>query len=89
VHPSALALVNGAPQWKGGLLYVALIRYEDTPVGPYNELIAGSDGWVNPYENSTSARITNIYVDSRKSLWNGRNNWSMYHFLRRARFDEH
>lgn len=81
VHPSALALVNGAPQWKGGLSYFALIRYEDTPVGPYDELIAVSDGWVNPYEKSTSARITNIYVDSRRSVWNGRNNWSAYHFL--------
>jgi hypothetical protein len=81
VHPSALALVNGVPQWKGGLSYFALIRYEDSPVGPYDELIAISDGWANPYEKFTSARITNIYVDSPQSLWNGRNNWSMYHFL--------
>jgi hypothetical protein len=80
VHPSALVLVNGAPQWKGGLSYFALIRYEDTPVGPYDELIAVSDGWANPYESSTSARITNIYLDSRKSVWNGRNNLSRYHF---------
>ena len=81
VHPSALAPVNDASQWKGGLSYFALVRYEDTPVGPYDELIALSDGWANPYEDFTSMRITNIYVDSRKSLLNGRHNWSMYHFF--------
>jgi hypothetical protein len=78
VHPSALALVNGASQWKGGLSHVVLVRYEDSPVGPYDELIAVSDGWANPYEKRTSARITNIYVSSRESVWNGRNNWSTY-----------
>jgi hypothetical protein len=79
-QPSALAPVNDAPQWKGGLFYVVLVRYEDSPVGPYDELIAVSDGWANPYEKRTSARITNIYVSSPQSVWNGRNNWSMYQF---------
>jgi hypothetical protein len=78
VNPSALAPVNGAPQWKGGLSYVVLVRYEDSPVGPYDELIAVSDGWVNPFEKRTSGRITNIYVSTLQSVWNGRNNWSMY-----------
>jgi hypothetical protein len=78
VHPSALALVDGASQWKGGLSHVVLVRYEDSPVGPYDELIAVSDGWANPYEKRTSARITNIYVSSLESVWNGRNNWSTY-----------
>lgn len=78
VHPSALAPVNGAPQWKGGLSYAVLVRYEDSPVGPYDELIAVSDGWANPYEKRTSGRITNIYVSSPQSVWNGRKNWSMY-----------
>jgi hypothetical protein len=79
VHSSALGPVNGAPQWKGGLCYVVLVRYEDSPVGPYDELIAVSDGWANPYEKRSSGRITNIYVSSLQSVWNGRNNWSMYH----------
>ena len=81
VHPSALALVNDAPQWKGGLAHVILVRYEDSPVGPYDELIMGSDGWANPYEKRTSGRITNIYVSTRQSVWNGRHNWSMYRLL--------
>lgn len=81
VHSSALGPVNGAPQWKGGLYYIVLVRYEDSPVGPYDELIAVSDGWANPHEKKrTSGRITNIYVSTLQSVWNGRNNWSMYHF---------
>jgi hypothetical protein len=77
IHPSALAPVRGSPQWKGGMLKVVIVRYEDSPIGPYDELIASLDGFANPFERGTSARITNIYVDSRKSIWHGRNNWSM------------
>jgi len=77
IHPSARAPVKGSPQWKGGMFKVVIVRYEDTPIGPYDELIAASDGFANPYEKGTSSRITNIYVDSRKSIWYGRKNWSM------------
>jgi hypothetical protein len=77
VHPSALAPINGAPQWKGGLTSVVLVRYEDSPVGPYDELIMVADGFINPYEKGTSGRITNIYVSTRQSVWNGRINWSI------------
>ncbi len=77
IHPSALAPVKGSPQWKGGSSNVVIVRYEDTPIGPYDELIASSDGFVNPFEKSTSARITNIYVNSRQSIWHGRKKWSV------------
>jgi hypothetical protein len=79
VHPSALAPINGSPQWKGGLTCIVLVRYEHSPVGPYDELIMTSDGFSNPHEKkATSARITNIYVSSRQSVWNGRKNWSTF-----------
>ena len=78
IHPSALAPVKGSPQWRGGMSNVIIVRYEDSPIGPYDELIATSDGFANPFEKGTSARITNIYVNSRKSIWHGRKNWSMY-----------
>jgi hypothetical protein len=79
IHPSALAPINGSPQWKGGMASVVLIRYEQSPVGPYDELILSPDGFANPYEKkATSARITNIYVSVRASVWNGRRNWSTF-----------
>jgi hypothetical protein len=77
IHPSALTPVKGSPQWRGGMSNVVIVRYEDSPIGPYDELIASSDGFVNPFEKGTSARITNIYVNSRKSIWFGRKIWSM------------
>jgi hypothetical protein len=79
IHPSALAPINGSPQWKGGLTAFVLVRYEQSPVGPYDELIMTPDGFANPHEKkATSGRITNIYVSSRQSVWNGRKNWSKF-----------
>jgi hypothetical protein len=79
IHPSALAPINDSPQWKGGLTCFVLVRYEQTPVGPYDELMMTPDGFANPYEKkATSGRITNIYVSSRQSVWNGRKNWSTF-----------
>ncbi|KAI0001047.1 hypothetical protein BJV77DRAFT_972290 [Russula vinacea] len=86
IHPSALAPINGAPQWKGGMTSVVIVRYEESPVGPYDELIMISDGFANPYEKGTSGRITNIYVSTRESVWNGRKNWNIQKHLARFEF---
>ena len=77
IHPSALAPIKGSPQWKGGLSNVLLVRYEDSPIGAYDELIVSTDGFASPFKKGTSTRITNIYVDSQKSIWHGRKLWSM------------
>ncbi|KAI9441520.1 hypothetical protein H4582DRAFT_1391316 [Lactarius indigo] len=77
LHPSAHALVNGSPQWSGGPVVVVLARYEDSPVGPYDELALSFDGFANPHQKSTSWRITCIYVSSPQSAWNGRKNWNI------------
>ncbi|KAI9441519.1 hypothetical protein H4582DRAFT_2096889 [Lactarius indigo] len=47
LHSSAQALVNGSPQWNGGLVSVILVRYEDSPVGPYDELASTWNGRKN------------------------------------------
>ncbi|KAF8504619.1 hypothetical protein F5888DRAFT_1799306 [Russula emetica] len=86
IHPSALVPVKGSPQWNGGMLNVIIVRYEDSPIGPYDELIASTDGFANPFEKGTSARITNIYVDSTKSIWHGRKLWNIPKHLARFEF---
>ncbi|KAH9042790.1 hypothetical protein EDB85DRAFT_1095808 [Lactarius pseudohatsudake] len=86
LHPSALALVNGSPQWNGGLVGLVLVRYEDSPVGPYDELALSFHGFANPHQRSTSWRITNIYVSSLQSVWNGRKNWNIPKHLARFKF---
>jgi hypothetical protein len=78
--------VNGSPQWKGGCAIVVLARYEDSPVGPYDELVIAFKGFSNPYQKGTSGRVTNIYVSSRQSVWNGRKNWNIPKHLARFNF---
>jgi hypothetical protein len=70
IRPSSVALVA----W-------ALVRYEDTPVGPYSEIAAtlipnGGDGY---------GHIPFIVVDSLPSIVGGRANWLLPKAL--ARFD--
>jgi hypothetical protein len=65
--------------WKeqkwSGLGYVMLVDYEDSPVGPYHELlfIPGK----SRFGGSKHSMITKIYVDSASSMDNGRANWGI------------
>ncbi len=66
-------------EWKeskwSGLGYVMLVDYENSPVGPYHELlfIPGK----SRFEGSKLSTISKIYVDSVDSMINGRNNWGI------------
>lgn len=62
----------------GGLSMVQIIRYSESPVGPYDELILipGSHQYVVE-ENGKRVtkrhlRITRIYVSQKYTCWNGR-----------------
>lgn len=60
-------------KFKGGLGFVMLVNYEDTPVGPYHEVlfIPGK------FRKTKKQAITKIYVDSEVSTQNGRINWGI------------
>jgi len=60
-------------KFKGGLGYLMLVSYENSPVGAYHELLL-IPGKFSP-ENKQS--ITKIYVDSKDSTFNGRANWGI------------
>jgi hypothetical protein len=64
----------------GGLL---LVRYADSPVGPYDELLLIPGSY--QVANETFFRITQIYVSSMESVINGRRNWAVPKKL--ARFE--
>lgn len=59
----------------GGLATVMLVDYQDSPVGPYRELL------YIPGKFQFGARryqsITRIYVSSMESVVNGRSNWGI------------
>ncbi|KAL5333138.1 hypothetical protein BJX70DRAFT_381846 [Aspergillus crustosus] len=78
IHPSAVRpLSTGESQFKRGWLKaVMVIRYEETDVGPYDELILVPGSAVNPHTGKSDMRISTIYVSTDASVWNGRRNWS-------------
>ena len=60
-------------EFKGGFGYVMLVNYQESPVGPYRELlfIPGKFG------KEKLQTITTIFVDSEESTANGRTNWAI------------
>jgi hypothetical protein len=66
-------------EWKtmkwSGLGYVMIVDYQDSPVGPYSELliIPGK----TRLDGTKLSTISKIYVDSAESMVNGRRNWGI------------
>jgi hypothetical protein len=62
----------------GGLGMVQVIRYSESPVGPYDELIIVPGNFEHPFaheaasEKAKNLRVTRIYVSQEKTCWNGR-----------------
>jgi hypothetical protein len=63
--------------FKGGLGLVIIIRYSDTPLGSYNEMIymPGSFDVPRPGRKA-AARVTRIYVDQKETTYNGQHLFS-------------
>lgn len=82
IHPSALQrLSNGESQFqKSWLKTVMILRYTDSEVGPYDELMLIPGSAVNPHTGKKELRISAIYVSTDASVWNGRRNWSASSF---------
>lgn len=59
--------------FKGGLGFVMLVNYHESPVGPYKELLI-IPGKFKPHGRQS---ITRIFVDSVASTMNGRSNWGI------------
>ena len=60
-------------KFRGGLGYVMLVDYQESPVGPYRELLIIP----GKFRKSKMQAITRIYVDSEASTLNGRKNWGI------------
>ncbi|KAA1470101.1 hypothetical protein DENSPDRAFT_835819 [Dentipellis sp. KUC8613] len=83
IHPSALQPIpargsDGHKQHQGSWPQIVVVRYKDTPVGSYDELMYVAGWFENPVRGAgvASARITNIYVSSSAGALNGRRNWN-------------
>ncbi|KAF8191923.1 hypothetical protein K438DRAFT_2018121 [Mycena galopus ATCC 62051] len=70
-----------APELRPGIILpdiglILLVQYATTPVGPYDELIYIPGRWDYNLTDS-GLRITQIYVSSNASVFNGRTNWNI------------
>ncbi|KAH8728274.1 hypothetical protein GQ44DRAFT_675519 [Phaeosphaeriaceae sp. PMI808] len=77
----------------GGLGAVLIIRYSDTPVGPYDELLLVPGSFTTPQPTprtlkipKKALRISRIYVSQRTTAYNGRLNWNIPKHLARFSF---
>jgi hypothetical protein len=73
VHQNACLTEDQAGKFKGGLGYVMLVHYAQSPVGPYKELLL-IPGKFYPHRRQA---ITKIFVDTQVSTDNGRYNWGI------------
>jgi len=61
--------------FRGGYGGMILLRYTDSPVGPYDELLFFPGCY--QFGDTTYYRISQIYVSSLDSVVNGRRNWNV------------
>ncbi|KAL7415117.1 hypothetical protein BDY24DRAFT_440065 [Mrakia frigida] len=74
--------VSDKEKFAGGLGMLMLVRYSETPVGPYDELVYIPGNFTSPSFPSSSKslrslRITGIYVSTQASVDAGRFNWNI------------
>jgi hypothetical protein len=68
-----------AGEFKGGWAMIQIVRYQETPVGSYNELILVPGAFGVPKNEQgrdrgtkkATLRITRIYVDQKETTYNG------------------
>ena len=60
-----------AGSYKGGLCLVQIVRYTETPVGPYDEMVLLPGEFGTPGQKGQNLRITSIYVSQRDTCYNG------------------
>jgi hypothetical protein len=61
-----------AGTFKGETGFVIIIRYTETPVGSYNEMIYMPGNFEVPRQGAkNAARVTRIYVDQKDTTYNG------------------
>ncbi|KAK2054360.1 hypothetical protein LY76DRAFT_686692 [Colletotrichum caudatum] len=80
-------------EFLGVLGMIQLIRYTESPVGPYDELLIvpgffkynHTEAASRTVQERKNVRVSRIYVSQKYTCWNGRTNWNIPKHL--ARFD--
>ncbi|KAI0160228.1 hypothetical protein GGR57DRAFT_411544 [Xylariaceae sp. FL1272] len=91
---SAYASPSESGKHLGGLSLLQIIRYTESPVGPYDELIVCPGYYTYDVEENgkrrtmKNARISRIYVSQKYTCWNGRTNWNIPKHLAKFEFED-
>ncbi|KAI9705816.1 MAG: hypothetical protein M1836_005222 [Candelina mexicana] len=72
--------------FRGGLGMIQIVRYSETPVGSYDELLIIPGNFDIPGTRESHLRITRIYVSQKETCYNGRKNWNIPKHLARFSF---
>ncbi|TVY84801.1 hypothetical protein LSUE1_G000828 [Lachnellula suecica] len=78
----------------GGLGMVQVLRYSESPVGPYDELLIVPGNFERQPDGKVTGKkprnlmVSRIYVSHERTCWNGRTNWNIPKHLARFQFDE-
>lgn len=75
--------------FQGGVGMIQIVRYSNTPVGPYDELLIIPGSYKVPggeYKGKAQLRATRFYVSQRETTYNGRKNWNIPKQLARFEF---
>ncbi|KAI1429976.1 hypothetical protein F5Y12DRAFT_709522 [Xylaria sp. FL1777] len=81
-------------EYRGGISQFQVIRYTESPVGPYDELIVCPGSFKYEVEEDgkrktkKNVRISRIYVSQKYTCWNGRTNWNIPKHLARFEWED-
>ncbi|KAL8829015.1 MAG: hypothetical protein Q9191_002257 [Dirinaria sp. TL-2023a] len=67
---STFSSQSEAGGYKGGLCMLQIIRYTETPVGPYDEMALLPGDFSMPHAKEANMRITRIYVSQKDTCYN-------------------
>ncbi|KAI9704647.1 MAG: hypothetical protein M1820_005395 [Bogoriella megaspora] len=80
---------QSAGDFKSGIGMIQIVRYSETPVGPYDELLVMPGNFKVPggqQRGKARLRISRIYVSQRETCYAGRQNWNIPKHLARFEF---
>ena len=68
---------RSAGAFRGGMGMVQIVRYTETPVGPYDEIVFSPGEFETPGRKEKGLRLTRLYVSQKQTCYNGRRNWNI------------
>ena len=76
-NAESFANASQAGAFRGGTGMIQIVRYTESPVGPYDEIVFLPGEFDTPGRKEKGVRITRIYVSQKETCYNGRRIWNI------------